>query len=283
MDVLKYIQQAIAYMEANLRESIHAQDVAQQVGMSYFHFNRLFTIMCNISIADYLRSRRLSEAGILLAATSHKVIDVAFLYGYQSAESFSRAFSQFHGFAPSKAKESVYLLRKFEPLHLSVQFQGGETMQYQIIERPAISLKTIQSMFSQQRVNDYPDIPEFWDSLINQGKLQALQSLNEDSALYGVCGPTVTDNDMFVYAIGVESTNDSDLYESYVIPASQWAVFECLGHDGSDLERLWTYVLQDFLVNSDYEMRPICDVEVYPKQKKDGVFCQLWIPIQAKA
>jgi hypothetical protein len=69
--------------------------------------------MTNISLAEYIRFRRLTLAGIELQTTDVKVIDAALKYGYESPEAFSRAFKAFHGVAPISARDKDVTLKVY--------------------------------------------------------------------------------------------------------------------------------------------------------------------------
>ena len=104
MNWIQGIQRAIDYVEANITEDINYEEVAKQAYSSVFHFQRVFGILCGFSLGDYIRMRRLSLAGEELSNGNAKVIDVAMKYGYDTPESFSRAFTRFHSISPSEAK-----------------------------------------------------------------------------------------------------------------------------------------------------------------------------------
>lgn len=115
MTWIQGIQRAIDYVEANITEEINFEEAAKQAYSSPFHFQRVFTILCGMSLGDYIRMRRLSLAGEELSRGNAKIIDIALKYGYDSPESFSRAFTRFHGIAPSEAKHGGKV-RIFTPL-----------------------------------------------------------------------------------------------------------------------------------------------------------------------
>lgn len=97
MEYIQSIPKAIDYMEDNLLENINYEDVAKAVYMSNYHFHRIFSLVTGISANEYIKNRRLSLAGQELSMSKSKVIDIAMKYGYDSPESFSRAFTRFHG------------------------------------------------------------------------------------------------------------------------------------------------------------------------------------------
>ena len=113
MDWLTGIQNAINYVEAHLTEEIDYEKVARKAACSNFYFQRIFGVLCGISLGEYIRNRRLRLAGNELRASDDKVIDIALKYGYESPESFARAFSRFHGVTPSEARKDGSKLKSF--------------------------------------------------------------------------------------------------------------------------------------------------------------------------
>ena len=107
MDWIRTINSAIAYMEEHLTERIELEDIAKSVHLSPFHFHRAFSMLTGMSPAEYLRRRRLSQAGAELARGKEKIIDVALKYGYDTPESFKKAFTRYHGVSPVQAKREV--------------------------------------------------------------------------------------------------------------------------------------------------------------------------------
>src|SRR5687768_13579634 len=97
MEPLKQLNLAMRYIEANLAGEIDFQKVSQLAGCSEYHFRRMFSFLSGMALSEYIRRRRLSQAAIELRHSSIKVIDLAVKYGYDSPDSFSRAFQGLHG------------------------------------------------------------------------------------------------------------------------------------------------------------------------------------------
>lgn len=95
MDWICGIQNAINYIENHLTDEIDYEEVAKQSFSSGYHFQRIFGILCGYTLGEYIRLRRLSLAGAELANEKAKVIDVAMKYGYDSPDSFAKAFQNF--------------------------------------------------------------------------------------------------------------------------------------------------------------------------------------------
>ncbi len=140
MDWIIGLQKAIDYIEDNLTNSIDYEKVAAQSFSSSYHFQRVFSILCGFTIGEYIRNRRLSLAGSELASSDIKVIDVALKYGYESPDSFAKAFQKFHGILPSQAKNNGSNLKSFSRLVLKYSLEGGTVMNYRIEEKPEMVL-----------------------------------------------------------------------------------------------------------------------------------------------
>ncbi len=108
MDWITGIQNAVNYVEAHLTEPLDYGEIAKQAACSPFYFQRIFGILCGMSLGEYIRNRRLTLAGSELSASDIKVIDAAYKYGYDSPESFARAFAKFHGLTPSERDSSPF-------------------------------------------------------------------------------------------------------------------------------------------------------------------------------
>ncbi len=140
MDWITGLQNAIDYIEEHLLEEIDYEKVAAHSYSSSYHFQRVFSILCGLTIGEYIRNRRLSMAGNELAQGNVKVIDVALKYGYESPDSFARAFQKFHGVLPSQARYNGSRLKLFSRLVLKISMEGGKTMNYRIEHKPEMIL-----------------------------------------------------------------------------------------------------------------------------------------------
>ena len=140
MDWITGIQNAINYIEEHLTEEIDYEIVAKEASCSSFYLQRIFSILCGMTLGDYIRNRRLTLAGNELSAADDKVIDIALKYGYESPESFTRAFSRFHGVTPSEAKKDGSKLKSFSRLSVKITLSGGNIMDYKIIEKNAFDI-----------------------------------------------------------------------------------------------------------------------------------------------
>jgi len=195
MNILECYRRGIDYIENHLEEDFSLSDVANYAYLSLSYFQRIFAILSNTNLSDYIRSRRLSLAGQELSKNPHiKIIDLAFKYGYKTPESFSRAFHSFHHCLPSQVKSKHYSLSYYPRLEIVITIKGGTIMDYQISE-----MKTFKVIV---KVDDVPagkgDVvcPKLWDEYWR--KKYHEQVIPE----VAVCLAMENNNDTFRYGIG---------------------------------------------------------------------------------
>ena len=148
MDWIKAIEEAIAYIEENITGDLTVERIAREVHVSAFYFQKGFSMLCGYTVGEYIRKRRLSLAGNELVSSNVKIVDLAVKYGYDSADSFTRAFTRFHESTPTEVRRNSAALRSFAPLHIKLSLEGGTVMEYRIEEKPAFKVKGISKMFS---------------------------------------------------------------------------------------------------------------------------------------
>ena len=297
MEWLTCIRKAIAYMEAHLTEEIGVQDVAGAVYLSPFFLQRGFSLMTGCGIGEYLRNRRLYQAALDLQHTDDRVIDIALRYAYDTPESFTKAFTRFHGATPSQLRAGQASPRVFLPLTIQLTIQGGEQMDCKITPMFPLRVIGFQKEFSYE--NAYAEIPKFWDEICEKyaanvyaGNAPAnpYEQALVDNCIgeYGVCIDDLC-GDRFRYLIagkytGGEVPEGMALYE---FPRSDWAVFDCVGPMPETLQSLNTRIFREWLPgNPDYELAGNANVEWYDclnGEKTDPDYhAAIWLPVREK-
>lgn len=284
MEWITHIQRAIDYMEEHLLVDGDYEDVAAHVGMSRFHFHRTFNLITGMTCAEYIRSRKLSIAGEWVSQKKIRIIDLAFELGYQTPESFTKAFVRFHGIAPKDARKPGVNLKIFAPLIVKVIFEGGKKMEYRIEELPAMKFLVKSRSFNNTSAGDEnnTEIGAFWTEFLQEE--HCISSLAIDASSYGLCAPVSVPKDSFEYGIGIRINEEIDLpgFSPWEVKAGKWAVFECMGSDGQCIGEQWKRIFSEFLPASSYEMIEDIDMEKYPYNGKPGLFCEIWIPVRLK-
>lgn len=291
MNWIQGIQKAIDYIEANITDEIDFEAVAKQAFSSSFHFQRVFGILCGYSLGDYIRMRRLSLAGEELSRGNGKIIDIALKYGYDTPESFSRAFTRFHGISPSEAKHGGKV-KIFTPLSVKLTLTGGNKMDYRIEKRDAFQVVCKRKRVGKpQAANAAPDINAMWSEFGKDGTLNRLIACLPENptmkGLLGICFSSELNAKQFPYGIGVEYDGreiDDDL-ETVTIPANTYAVFTSVGKMPDAFIETYNRIVTEFFPQStQYEYAESVEFEVYGSEDTSdpNYRCEIWIAVKEK-
>ena len=291
------IRKAIGYMEEHLQDDISAQDVAEQVYLSQFFLQRGFSLMTGYGIGEYLRNRRLYQAAVDLKETDDKVIDIALRYCYETPESFSKAFSRFHGASPSQVRTGTAPIRVFLPLRINVTIQGGNQMDYKITPMFPFRIIGFQKEFSYDTAQK--EIPKFWDEICGKYAANVYagnEPANEyekafvDNCIgeYGVCIDDLGEG-KFRYLVAGRYTG-GDVPQGMVVyefPRGEWAVFNCIGALPDALQSLNARIFNEWLPNNpDFEIAGNANIEWYDcvngEQSDPDYHSAVWIPIKRR-
>lgn len=279
MEWTKMLNDAIEYIENNITEDLTCEDVAEQIYLSGFHFHRTFSILTGMTLGDYIRNRRLSLAAQELLTGKDKVIDIALKYGYQTPESFTKAFSKFHGVLPSQVKREGTILKSFNRLTLIIKLEGGNSMEYKIVKKDEFEVVALTRMFADE--SSKTEIPSFWDEYFRKGYHEKV------CGSMGICYSDMNSSKNWRYAIGCEKQYATEIPEGFeilLIPAHTWAIFSCVGAMPDAIQNMWKRIYSEWLPASNYSMLNDFDIEYY--YEGDGSSSdyrsEIWIPVQEK-
>lgn len=290
MDWITGISKAIDYIEEHITEPTDYARAAKEACSSPFNFQRVFALLCGYTLGDYVRMRRLTLAGEELLSTDAKVIDVALKYGYDSPESFSRAFTRFHGVSPSAVRKGA-AIHSFSRICVKLILTGGSIMEYRIEKKQAAKIICRRREFTKPG-DDYTnkEIPEFWNECGRDGSIQKLCGYIKDSAqfkgLLGVCFSTEMTDSGFPYGIGAEYDGESDPqdFEIVEIPAYTYAVFTVRGRMPDAFRETYRKICTEFFPQSGYEYGNGVEIEAYPSAdvQNPDYTCEIWIAVKPK-
>ncbi|MDR3644970.1 MAG: AraC family transcriptional regulator [Clostridia bacterium] len=279
MDWIQSLNKAIGYMEDHLLDNLTCEDAAGHVYISSYHFQRGFSLLTGITVGEYMRNRRLSLAGQELILSDIKVIDVALKYGYETPESFTKAFTRFHGVTPSQAKLEGSNLKSFNRLIIKIRLEGGTVMDYKIINRDLFRVFAMTRLFKAE--SSFSDLPKFWSEYYLNGYHKKV------CGMMGVCEPEKSGCDEFRYGIGREYAEGADIpdgYEVLTIPANTWAVFRCVGPMPDAMQEVLKRIYSEWLPQAEYERIQDYDLEMYTEgdnQSKEYI-SEIWMPVKKK-
>ena len=237
MDSIQNMNKALAYIEENLGDEIDFQQVARIACCSEHQFNRMFAFLSGTGLSEYIRNRRLSLAAMELQSTAAKVIDVALKYGYNSPDSFSRAFQNMHGLAPSLVHASGSLLTAYPPMTFQLTIKGGAAMNFHFVEKEAFKIVGIKETVDTADGNFHPEI---WNELENDELFEQLNQFSNTN-FHGVMhvNTNITKNSRDYY-ISVATTKEATQeFTTFDVPAATWAVFKTSGPQPEALLKTW--------------------------------------------
>lgn len=285
MALVESLQKAIDYMEEHLLDQISIEDIAEQANVSPFHFQRTFMILTDVSVGEYLRRRRLTLAAQELSTTDSKIIDLAFKYGYDSPEAFTKAFRKQHGIAPSEVRKGDVKLQSYNRLMIQVSLKGAEPMKYQIVEREAFQVVGIMRECPCGDESGVAGIPELWGEVNANGTADKLVQLM-NGKIKGLLG--ITDNynaqtNTIDYWIAAEHIGEvPDELTSLEIPSSKWIVFEVKGSAPIAMPKAWKQIFSEWMPSNGYEVAEIPAIEAYtdPDPYRPDSSNQIWLAVK---
>ncbi|MGC4376386.1 AraC family transcriptional regulator [Fictibacillus sp. Mic-4] len=290
MDLLKNMNGAITYIEENLANDIDFKEVARLAFCSEYHFKRMFSFLAGISLSEYIRRRRLTLAAFELKDRNVKVIDIAMKYGYESPDSFTRAFQKLHGITPSEARKNGHSLKAFPRMIFQLSIMGGNEMNYRIEEKKEFRIVGIKKKVPLIFKGVNPEIDAMWKSLDDELILQ-LKTLSNVAPLGLISASTnfsegrMEEKGELDHYIGVATTNECpDHLSALEVPALTWAVFEAIGPFPDTLQEVWGRIYSEWFPSSNYEQ--IEGPEILWNESKDVTSAsfksEIWIPVLKK-
>ncbi len=283
MEWLKNLNKAIEYIEDNLDKEISYEEAARIACCSAYYFQRLFSYVAGISLSEYIRKRRMSQAAFELQRTNKKVLDVALKYGYNSPTSFNRAFQSVHKITPVDAKRKGSTLNAYPPIRFFVNITGGNTMSYHITETEAIRVVGIRRRLTENVEENQKIVPNFWKDILGKKQFSDICLLSNKNP-NGILGISVyNDHENIFYYIAAATSKETPIgmYE-YEIPAATWVVFENEGNFKENVQDVFKRFYTEWLPFSGYEYDRLPDIEVYPIVNGKPIcgHSEVWIAIK---
>ncbi len=282
MEWLKKLNEAINYIENNLDSKISYDEAARIACCSTFYFQRLVSYVSGISLSEYIRRRRMTQAAFELQRTDAKVLDIALKYGYTSPTSFNRAFQSVHGITPTAARNTGSTLNAYPAIHFSVQVTGENAMAYRIAEKSSMRMVGIRLPLSTNMEENQKNIPQFWKSVLTSNLFSEICSL-ADKSTQKIFGISLYENSQsFFYYIAVATNPPAPVgMFAFEIPEATWVIFENDGNFKENVQNIFRRFYTQWLPFSGYEYAGLPDIEVYPvcKEIPSNGHSEVWIAI----
>lgn len=277
MNLIKPFNDTIDYIERVLNDEIDEKQVAYLSGYSFAMFSRLFSILTDMTLSEYIRNRRLSEAAILLRETDKKIIDIAMNCGYESPDSFTTAFKNIHGYTPSEVRNGKPF-KLVSRVQLALSVRGGRSMKITIQKKKAFIVAGI----NEQSINSSL-CPSVWDKLYGKYSHDELASLGEGQCV-GVCHDIEspgTINYMAGYIVKDANKAENMGLDILEVEEAEYAIVELTGNVPECIHNGWKYAMEVFFPEYGYVHSGSPDFEYYYEGDMDNkdYKMELWIPI----
>ncbi|MED3648400.1 AraC family transcriptional regulator [Halalkalibacterium halodurans] len=294
MSYIQSVQRAIDYIETHLHEPISLEKVAAHASYSYFHFHRLFKATVGCTMSEYIKRRRLTKAAYALLETKASIIDIAFEYGYESQEAFTRAFKQWFNVLPGKYRQARPPVQLIDPYWAVKTFPVNATSNHKpyIVTRQPLQVVGLQLEGlslpggSDREQSTLVAIPTLWHQF--EARIHEIERRVDPFVSYGISSPS-SDGSHFTYMACVEvEASDVNIPQGFIqkeIKGGTYASFHYKGA-ANQLSALTNYIYGSWLPSSQYQSHFGVEIEVYDEREPkedDEVAVEIWTPIKKRA
>lgn len=287
--MLKELNQVIDYIEEHLTDDLSLETISEYAGVSDYHFRKIFFYLSGLTLSEYIKNRRLSEASMDLLH-GETVTDVALKYGYQSMDGFTRAFKKWSGLLPSDVMKKG-ISKSFPKLSFIITVKGGNNMEFRIEEKPAFNLVGVSKRVPMQFEGVNMEIVKLAQSIAKEQReemhsLQNIEPYEVVNASYESDTNFLKEEGYLTHLIGVLTTENevSNLLEKVPVEACNWAVFPCEGPFPSTLQQTMAKVYSEWLPSSNYEVinAPSFSFTKMNQNKEGYAYSEVWIPVRKR-
>lgn len=291
MELLEGLNAAIKRVEETLREP-DLPGAARLAGLSEDGFARFFSYMTGMSLGEYVRKRRLTRAGEMLARGNPGVLEVAVELGYESGDAFRRAFVRQHGVTPSCYRKHGGSLQAVPPVSFHIIVKGARAMDLRFLELEETEVFGMSEAFSGGGSAEMEAVRNrMWDEKmedipgqITGGSWNAPGSHVMDGAWYGLW-----QEGRYLLGRDRAQVQNPERLERWTIPAGKYAAVRSQpgGLAWEELPRLREELLVSWLPSSGYKQAagPVVEVEHLWTQKEERAakrYYEVWLRITEK-
>ncbi|TDL65058.1 AraC family transcriptional regulator [Rhodococcus qingshengii] len=287
--MLQKFNHLMDYIETHLTEAISGKEISKIVGLSDYHFKRMFSYMAGMSLNEYIKNRRLSVANVELI-NGAKVTDIAYKYGYQSIEGFSRAFREWSGFLPSEVTKNK-IQKSFPKFLFFIDIRGGISMEFKIEKKEKFNIVGVSKRVPIQFEGVNNAILELAQSITEQqrNEMHQLADLYPHQVLnvsYDFDDGFLEEKGYLTHMIGFATTKDNpfDNLEQITIEESLWAIFPNQGPFPATFQETTAKIYSEWLPSSDYEVADIPGISfTQHNSPSENKYSEIWLPVKKKS
>ena len=278
MNILNELNEACNYIENNIENEIDIKEIARITNQSTDSINRFFVSMLGITIKEYIRKRRLSLAVYDLQNSDEKITDIAFKYGFNSYDSFCKAFLNQHHVTPTQAKNPSCEVNIFPPATFEINVNGAQKIKFKICDLKEFEVYGISKNFNCQSSDRFKQEKEMWSNDYEHYPEKICQGY--DGIWYGIF-----ENGKYSIARKKEDVGLDGL-EKIKIKSGKYAVFitDKGGYAGDELSKTHDLIFNSWVKDTQYNIKREYIIEVFhlatdkAKRRKNRYY-EIYIPI----
>ncbi len=257
MNILNELNDACNYIEGNICNNIDINTVASITNQTADTFNRFFTSMLNMTVKEYIRKRRLSLAVYDLQNSNDSVTDIAFKYGFNSYDSFCKAFTAQHNVSPTQARNENCEVNLFPPARFEIDVKGAQKLNFRIEEIKEFDVYGLTKAFDCQANDRFEQESIMWSIDLEHCPEKICNGY--DGIWYGIF-----DNGNYSSARKKEDTKFDSL-EKITIKSGKYAVFttDKGTYAGNELPKIHDLIFNSWLPSSNYNVKSQYIIEVF--------------------
>jgi len=281
MDWLKGMNRVIAHIEENLTQPIQYESLARMVGCSIYEFSRIFSFMAGISVSEYIRRRRLSQAAFDMQSGSEKVIDIALKYCYESPAAFTRAFKELHGTTPLSARKASVSLKTYPAITFAFTIKGVKEMNFRIEKKESFQVMGLSGYITGELVDGMPTVVkkyfENYYPILNQYYTAPFWQIS----VYDF--ESVDDKSKVIIGAEYRGERPSEIsLDMKDVPSATWVAFSIEGCIGETYDAAYARILTEWFPASNYKRdETMPHFEVLPVGSERSIW-EIWMPVLGK-
>ncbi|WP_449619689.1 AraC family transcriptional regulator [Robertmurraya sp. Marseille-Q9965] len=287
--MLQEFNRLMDHIESHLTEDISGEDISRIVGLSDYHFKRMFSYMAGMSLSEYIKNRRLSVANVELI-NGAKVTDLAYKFGYQSIEGFSRAFREWSGFLPSEVTKNK-IQKSFPKFTFYIDIRGGISMEFKIEKKEKFNIVGVSKRVPIQFEGVNNAIVELAQTITEQqrNEMHQIADLYPHQVLnvsYDFDDGYLEEKGYLTHMIGFATTQENpfDDLEQITIEESLWAIFPNQGPFPTTFQETHAKIYSEWLPSSGYEVLDIPSISFTKfNGPSENVYSEIWMPVKKKS
>lgn len=279
---------ALLFLQNSLDQSLDPNDVAAKACFSLPHFHRMFKAMVGETLGAHIRRLRLERAALQLAYGDSQVTEIAFDAGYETLESFSRAFRKMFGGPPTQfraERKKPTMPNVVSGIHYAPGTALPElrvpmpNIEASIVERPAIHVACVR------HTGAYEECTGAWETLCEWAGKNGLFSMGAEFIGLSYDDPSITEAKNIRYEACIpvpEKMEPEGTIFMQTIPAATYVHYL---HKGPYrlLESTYTQLVGSWILHHGYELEMLPSLEVYLNDSRttpeNDLLTEIYIPI----